>query len=186
MAELEESRRRLAAATDEERRRIERDLHDGAQQQLLALIAHAELARASTDPEDREAALDRVADLASGAYSTVRQVSQGVRPPMLDDLGLAAAIREVAERLPMPVRLELSEPDARLDPEVESAALFFVTEALANILKHAGRSCRGPHGRGPGRVAHRGRGRRLRAVRTRPAPASAASATASRPSVARS
>ncbi len=56
---------------------------------------------------------------------------------MLDDLGLAAAIREVAERLPVPVRVELSEPDARLDPEVESAALFFVTEALANILKHA-------------------------------------------------
>ncbi len=138
VAELEESRRRLAAATDAERRRIERDLHDGAQQELLALIAQAEVARASDDAGQRARALERVAELAHGAYETVRRVSHGVRPAVLDDLGLAAAVRAAAERLPVPVHLDLAEPRHPPDPEVASATLFVATEALANVLKHAG------------------------------------------------
>ncbi len=134
--ELEESRHRLAVASEAERRRIERDLHDGAQQELLALIAQAEVARTSDDPAVRERALDQVAELAHGAYDTVREVSHGVRPSALDDLGLAVAVRAVAERSPIPVLLELAETE-RLDAEVSGALLLFATEALANVLKHA-------------------------------------------------
>jgi len=101
VAELEASRRRLAAATESERRRIERDLHDGAQQELLALITHAEIATSATDDEKREAALARVAQLSRAAYETVRWVSHGVRPAALDDLGLAAAIRGLTEAPPL-------------------------------------------------------------------------------------
>lgn len=103
VAELEASRRRLAAATEGERRRIERDLHDGAQQELLALITHTEVARSAREPEQRDAALRRVAQLARAAYETVRGVSHGVRPAVLDDLGLTAAIRGLRRR-PAPPR----------------------------------------------------------------------------------
>jgi signal transduction histidine kinase len=137
VAELEASRRRLAAATEAERRRIERDLHDGAQQELLALITHAEIAMSATDDGQREAALARVARLSRAAYETVRGVSHGVRPAVLDDLGLAAAIRGLAEVLPLDTSLDLARtPPGAFAPETEGAALFFVSEALANVLKH--------------------------------------------------
>lgn len=134
VAELEESRRRLSVAADEERRRIERDLHDGVQQELLALIARIEIARARS----ADAELDRAAELARGAYETVRRVSHGIRPAVLDDLGLEGAVRAAVESLPLEVRLTVhGVTGRRFAPAVESAALFFVSEALANVLKHS-------------------------------------------------
>jgi signal transduction histidine kinase len=134
VAELEESRRRLTVAAEAERRRIERDLHDGAQQELLALIAHVEVARnRQPTPE-----LERAATLARSAYETVREVAHGIRPAVLDDLGLAGAVRAAVDILPVPTTLEVTGArDQHVDGAVEGAALFFVSEALANVLKHA-------------------------------------------------
>ncbi len=138
VAELEESRRRLSVAAEQERRRIERDLHDGAQQELLALIAHVEVARSQPAGAGREQALGRVAELARGAYDTVRRISHGIRPAVLDDLGLSGAVRAATEAFPVPVRLDLGGIAGRRFPsEVEGAAHFFLSEALANVLKHA-------------------------------------------------
>jgi signal transduction histidine kinase len=137
VAQLEASRRRLAAATEDERRRIERDLHDGAQQELLALITHAEIAASATEPAQRDAALSRVAQLGRSAYQTVRGISHGIRPAVLDDLGLAAAIRSLTDDMPLDVTLQTAStaPHA-YPPEIEGAALFAVSESLANVLKH--------------------------------------------------
>lgn len=138
IAELEESRQRLSVAAEEERRRIERDLHDGAQQELLALLSFVEVARKSDEPVRRDAALARVADLAGSAYTTVRAVSHGVRPAVLDDLGLAAAVQATVSGFPLPVRHRVHGDRARrFAPAVEGAALFVVLEALANVLRHA-------------------------------------------------
>ena len=137
VTELEESRWRLSVAAEEERRRIERDLHDGAQQELLALIARIEVARERQPAAD----LDQVATLARGAYETVRRVSHGIRPAVLDDVGLPGALREVSETMPLPVRVEVDErARRRYAAAVEGAAYFFVCEAMTNVLKHAGAS----------------------------------------------
>lgn len=138
VAELEESRHRLSVAAEQERRRIERDLHDGAQQELLALIAHVEVARSLPSGAARERAIARVAELARGAYDTVRRISHGIRPAVLDDLGLGGAARAATEAFPVPVRLELDGvAGRRFRSEVEGAAHCFLSEALANVLKHA-------------------------------------------------
>jgi signal transduction histidine kinase len=138
VAELEESRHRLSVAAEQERRRIERDLHDSAQQELLALIAHVEVARSLSSAEGRDRAMTRVAELARGAYDTVRRISHGIRPAVLDDLGLPGAVRAVIEAFPVPVRLELDGvAGRRFRSEVEGAAHGFLSEALANVLKHA-------------------------------------------------
>jgi signal transduction histidine kinase len=137
VTELEESRCRLSVAAEDERRRIERDLHDGAQQELLALIARIEVAR----ERQPAAELDQVATLARGAYETVRRVSHGIRPAVLDDVGLPGALREVTESMPLPASVEVDEPACRrYAAAVEGAAYFFVCEALTNVLKHAGAS----------------------------------------------
>lgn len=136
--ELAESRRRLSVAAEQERLRIERDLHDGAQQELLALIAHAERARVATDGASRDEALSSVVELARGAYGTVRGVAHGLRPPLLDDLGIVAATRSVIDHLPVDVRLDVrGDQGRRFPPEVEGAAHFFISEAVANVLRHA-------------------------------------------------
>ena len=138
VAELEESRARLATATEAERQRLERDLHDGAQQEILALMAHLEVARGAADAADRDHALDRVAELSRGAYDRVRQIAHGIRPAELDDLGRAEAIRSIADRTPLPVRLQLDRTvPGQYPPAIEGAALMFVSEAVANVLKHA-------------------------------------------------
>lgn len=138
VAELAESRRRLSVAAERERLHLERNLHDGAQQELLALIAHAERARIATDDESREDALASVAQLARGAYDTVRAVAHGLRPASLDDLGIVAATRSVIDHLPLDAQLTVSGDGSRRFPaEVEGAALFFVSEAVANVLRHA-------------------------------------------------
>ncbi|PVG82062.1 hypothetical protein DDE18_15370 [Nocardioides gansuensis] len=139
VAELEESRHRLSVAAEEERRRIERDLHDGAQQELLALMAHVERARGLSDTTARGEALETVAELARGAYATVRSVSHGVRPAGLDDFGPVAALRTLVRGFPLPMHVDVrGEESRRYSPEVEGAALSFASEALANLLKHSG------------------------------------------------
>lgn len=138
LIELNQSRHRLSVAAEQERLRLERDLHDGAQQELIALMAQIEVARSSADPAVRAAALDAAAGLSQGAYETVRGVAHGVRPAALQDLGLTAAIRDLVEALPIAVDTELDDsPAGTLPPDAEAAALFVVSEALANAMKHA-------------------------------------------------
>jgi signal transduction histidine kinase len=138
---VEESRHRVSDAAESERRRLEHDLHDGAQQELLALLAQLERARASNDADTRHDALDYAADLGRKAYETVRSVAHGLRPAALDDLGLTAAVREVVRTFPLPVQVLADElgPD-QIAAEIESAALFVVSEGLANVLRHANAS----------------------------------------------
>jgi signal transduction histidine kinase len=131
--ELQRSRRRLVAAQDEERRRIERNLHDGVQQQLVSLAVR--LQRASGD----DPLLADLAAEAEGAVFALQELARGIFPGVLADQGLAAALRTQAARLPLAVRVEV-DPDLagrRFDPELEAALYFVALEALTNAQKHA-------------------------------------------------
>jgi signal transduction histidine kinase len=134
--EVRASRQRIAEAAEEERARIERDLHDGAQQRLIALSLRARsLQRAATDP----ALAARAGELADGladALEEVRELAHGIRPPMLAELGLASALEELAARTPLDVALDVDLPEALPDP-VAATAYFAASEAVANALKHA-------------------------------------------------
>lgn len=139
--ELDESRRRLVDAQDTERRRIERDLHDGVQQQVVAVTT---LLRLGLDQMAREpgAARDTVEDArrtAAEMLAGLRELVQGIRPPVLADRGLVAAIEARAARVPLGVLVDTGPQirTVRFGADVESAAYFLVTEALANVLKHA-------------------------------------------------
>ena len=134
LLQVERSRERIAEAAIEERRRIERDLHDGAQQGLLALGANLSSIRAMTDGEV-SAQLDEVIEDLKVTLESLRDLARGVHPPILTDRGLAPAIEMLAERAPLPVELHLS-PE-RFHPSVEAAAYFLVAEALANAVRHA-------------------------------------------------
>lgn len=124
-------------AQEAELRRIERDLHDGAQARLVALgmtIGMAEQ-KLATDPEGARALLAEARGGAHEALSELRDLARGIHPPVLQDRGLAAAVRELAVRSPLDVHV-VADTD-RLPPAVESAAYFVVAEALANAGKHA-------------------------------------------------
>ncbi|MFD6864929.1 sensor histidine kinase [Streptomyces diastaticus] len=146
--ELTRSRVRLADAFEAERRRIERDLHDGAQQQLVALtmtLGLAEMELADTD--SRAAALvTRGRGEALRALGQLRDLIRGIHPQVLTDHGLAAAVAEIAERVPVPVAVAIDLPH-RLPALVETTAYFTVTEALANAVKHSGATKIGIEGR---------------------------------------
>ena len=139
--ELRRSRRRLVDAQDTERRRIERDLHDGVQQQLVALAARLKrvslAAPAGVQDELREAAAD-----AEESVFALQELARGIYPSLLADQGLAAALRTHAGRLPAAVRVEV-EPTLvgrRFGRELEAALYFVALEALANAQKHAPRA----------------------------------------------
>ena len=136
VTELRRSRIELVDAFETERKRIERDLHDGVQQRMVALTML--LGRAELDvPEGEGLALVRQAHSeAEAALADLREVVRGVHPRVLTDLGLAAAIREVADRMPIPVRVEVLLVE-RPPAQVEAAAYFVVSEGLANVAKHA-------------------------------------------------
>ncbi|KAA1395344.1 sensor histidine kinase [Aeromicrobium ginsengisoli] len=136
VTELRRSRIDLVDAFETERKRIERDLHDGVQQRMVALTML--LGRAELDvPEGEGLALVRQAHSeAEAALADLREVVRGVHPRVLTDLGLGAAIREVADRMPIPVRVDVS-LDERPPAQVEAAAYFVVSEGLANVAKHA-------------------------------------------------
>jgi PAS domain S-box-containing protein len=137
--DLTESRARIVAAGDAERRRIERNLHDGAQQRLVTVALHLHLIqrRLESDPES-------VAELAAAAHTElslaleeIRELVRGLHPRLLSDRGLGPALEALAERALVPV--ELAElPSGRLPAPVEAAAYYVVAEALANAAKHSG------------------------------------------------
>lgn len=136
VSELRRSRLQLVDAFETERKRIERDLHDGVQQRMVALTML--LGRAELDVAEGPG-LDLVRQAhseAEAALADLREVVRGVHPRVLTDLGLAAAIREVADRMPIPVRVDIS-LDQRPPVQIEAAAYFVVSEALANVAKHA-------------------------------------------------
>lgn len=137
--ELTSSRRRLVAAQNDERRRLERDLHDGAQQRLVALalalrLAHDRAAQYGDDGLARQIAAANE-ELARG-LGELRELARGLHPAVLTERGLGAAVRGLAERAPVPVDL-VCVPGERFPPSVEATAYFVVSEALANVAKHA-------------------------------------------------
>lgn len=136
--ELTRSRSRLVDAFEAERRRIERDLHDGAQQHLVLLtmkLGLAERQMAGTDGSASEL-VGEAHQQARLALATLRDQIRGIHPQVLTDFGLAEAVRELAERCPIPVQVDLVLP-GRLAPEIESTAYFVVSEALTNAVRHA-------------------------------------------------
>jgi signal transduction histidine kinase len=138
LVEVTRSRARLVDAFEVERRRIERDLHDGAQQRLVALSMHLGLARLELPPGAPGAEPVAAAhDLAQQALTDLRELIRGVHPKVLTDRGLAAAVSDVAASSPVPVDLHLR-LDGRLPAAVEVTAYFVVVEALANVAKHSG------------------------------------------------
>ncbi|HKB19428.1 MAG TPA: GAF domain-containing sensor histidine kinase [Gaiellaceae bacterium] len=136
--QLAASRARLVSAADEERRRIERNLHDGAQQRLVSVRVSLRLANArlAADPDAAEALLDGANAELSVAIEELRELARGIHPAVLTERGLGPALASLAERAPLPVELEHLE-DARLPRSVEAAAYFVVSEALANVAKYA-------------------------------------------------
>jgi len=135
---MRSSQARIIEAGDEARRRIERDLHDGAQQHLVLLTMKLGLAeRHLADADGRAAELVGEAhEQARLALTTLRDQIHGIHPQILTDFGLAEAVRELAERCPIPVEVDLDLP-GRLPTEIESTAYFVVSEALTNAVRHA-------------------------------------------------
>ena len=135
--ELRRSRARLLEASDIERRRLERNLHDGAQQRLvsLSLMLRLAQARVSDQPEQAANLLGQASDELAQALEELRELARGIHPAVLSDRGLGAAVEALVSRTPLPVELELL--DDRLPEPVEAAAYYVVSEALANIAKYA-------------------------------------------------
>jgi PAS domain S-box-containing protein len=138
MAELKASRSRIVEAADAARRRIERDLHDGAQQRLVALALEVQLARTrmSGDPGALDAFLERVRAELAEASAELRELARGIHPAVLTERGLAPAISALAARAPVPVDI-VELPEERFPTATEAAAYFTVSEALTNVAKYA-------------------------------------------------
>ncbi|GGX88621.1 histidine kinase [Streptomyces minutiscleroticus] len=137
VTELARSRVRLVDAFEAERRRIERDLHDGAQQRLVALAMTLGLARLDAPPGPLADRLAKAHDEAGLALAELRELIHGIHPEVLTDYGLEAAVADAADRSAVPVDVDLDLP-GRLPGSVESAAYFVVREALANVARHSG------------------------------------------------
>jgi signal transduction histidine kinase len=139
LAEVAASRSRMLAAGDEERRRIERDLHDGAQQRLVAIALALRLAETRLDsdspPDVRQTLTTAVRDL-SEAVDELRDLARGIHPAILTESGLGAALRALVDRSPLPVTLDLSLAGEPAAP-IAATAYFAVSEALTNVAKHA-------------------------------------------------
>jgi signal transduction histidine kinase len=137
LARLEEvnaSRQRIVTAAYEERRRLERDLHDGAQQRLVSLALSLRLARSGVDSASAEV-LDEAADQLTTAVREVRELARGIHPAGLTEDGLAAALESMAARTPVPVVVDV--PDQPFPDDVAAAAYFTACEAVTNAVKHA-------------------------------------------------
>ncbi|MCW2554737.1 MAG: signal transduction histidine kinase [Mycobacterium sp.] len=135
-AELAASRTRLITAADEERRRIERDLHDGAQQHLVALSVVIQLAR-NAEGDRHRPLLTEASDLVQTAITEIRRLAHGIYPPLLVSGGLAEALPTLATRASVPVRLDL-QGLGRYPPSTEAALYYCCSEALQNAAKHGG------------------------------------------------
>ena len=167
--ELRVSRLRIMEAGDAARRRIERNLHDGAQQQLVALALELRVLRTRL----KDPAIDDLSERLASALAELRELARGIHPAILTDRGLGPAITALADRGTVPIDVAV-EVEERLPAPVEAAAYFLVAEALTNVARYAEaveRARRGaPRRRGPGRAGGRRRRRRRRSVgRRRPA-----------------
>lgn len=135
---LETTRSRVVDATESERRRLERDLHDGAQQRLIALAMDLGMAREkfASDPDAARMLIDEAHGEAKLAIVELRDLARGIHPAVLTDRGLGAALASVAGRSPVPVDLRVNLPE-RPPATIEGIAYFIISEALANVAKHA-------------------------------------------------
>jgi PAS domain S-box-containing protein len=138
LKELRASQARIIEAADAARRKIERDLHDGAQQHLVALALEVRLARARAerDPYSAVAFLERVGEGLAQASAELRELAHGIHPAVLTERGLSAAVQALAGRSTVPVEVLETPPD-RLPPPIEAAAYFVVAEGLTNVAKYA-------------------------------------------------
>ena len=139
--ELRGARRRIIEAADAARARLERDLHDGAQQQLVNLALRLRIARGKLPSEPEEAArlLDDAIELTAAATNELRELAAGIHPAILTHRGLGPAVARLASRMPLPVRV-LETPEGRLPQPIEASVYFVVSEALTNVVKHSGAS----------------------------------------------
>ena len=138
LVELAASRARIVTAGDVERRRLERNLHDGAQQRLVALSLSLRIAlmKLDADPTAARAALASADDELALALDELRELARGLHPAVLSDRGLRVAVESLADR--MPISVEIAElPDERLPEPVEAAAYYLIAEALTNVTKYA-------------------------------------------------
>jgi signal transduction histidine kinase len=135
--EARAARRRIFDAGDDARRRLGRDLHDGAQQQLITAVIDLQRAQRlwSSDPDRAKELLDTGLERAESGLQALRAFAQGIHPPILTHRGLGAAVESLAGRMPIPVTLELT--TERLPASLEASVYFFVSEALSNVVKHA-------------------------------------------------
>jgi signal transduction histidine kinase len=139
--DLRDSRRRIVAAQDERAKRLERDIHDGAQQQIVALAVKLRLTDAMMD-RDTAAAHDLLRQLqteANDALENLRDLARGIYPPLLADKGLTAALEGQARKSPLPITLD-ADAVGRYTPEIEAAVYFCSLEALNNVVKYAAAS----------------------------------------------
>jgi signal transduction histidine kinase len=136
-ADLIASRARLVKAGDEQRRRLERNLHDGAQQRFVSVVLTLRLARdrLATDPATASALLEQVARELDAGLEELREIARGLHPAILSDHGLRHALDTLADRIPIPVTIEV--PEERLPEHLEATAYYIVSEAMTNVAKHA-------------------------------------------------
>jgi signal transduction histidine kinase len=135
---LAQTRAGVVDAADAERRRLERDLHDGTQQRLVALAMNLGMARAhAATAEQAQHAIAEAHEEAKAALTELRNLIRGLHPAVLENRGLDAALSGVTARMPVPVRLTVDGLDRRLPPVIEAVAYFVVSEALSNVAKHA-------------------------------------------------
>jgi len=137
-AELRASRQRILEAADAARRKIERDLHDGAQQRLVSLVLDVQVARRrlAKDPSQIEPFLERLGNELKEASEELRELARGIHPAVLTERGLAAAVGALATRSTVPVEV-VDPPEERFPPAIEATAYFTVAEALTNVAKYA-------------------------------------------------
>ena len=136
LQELRHSRRRIVQASFEARRRLERDLHDGAQQQLVTLSIDLQLLRTKVADEEARALVDEAAEKLAVAVSELRELARGLHPAILTDRGLRPSLEALAARTPGPVELDV-QVEGRLPSSVEAAAYFVCAEALTNVSRYA-------------------------------------------------
>ena len=139
LKDLEASRARIVEAGYVERQRVERDLHDGAQQRLVGLALNLRLAKSmqESDPEEAAAILDEASEELALATQELRELARGIHPAVLTSRGLPAAITALAARAPLPVEVK-TDVEGRLPESVEAAAYFVAAEALTNVARHSG------------------------------------------------
>ena len=138
LTDLQATQKRLVTAQDEERRKLERNIHDGAQQQLVALTVKLRLARTmlERDPARADALLDQLQGESQRALEDLRDLARGIYPPVLADKGLAAALEAQARKSPVPAEI-VADGVGRYPQEVEAAAYFSCLEAMQNVAKYA-------------------------------------------------